>query len=143
MSDGAPKSAFELAMERLRKKDADEGVVEKSLTDEQKLKTLSAMLLLAPSPPLIFMGEEWGCHQPFLFFCDFEGELGDSFILVGQPGFKEATPYVVVLVELDEQRGQPTPDEGLRIIANLVKADGSFALIYRRWLPGQEPPAEH
>jgi hypothetical protein len=43
-----------------------------------------------------------------------------------QPGFKEATPYVVVLVELDEQRGQPTPDEGLRIIANLVKADGRF-----------------
>ncbi|HEY7650622.1 MAG TPA: OB-fold domain-containing protein, partial [Methylomirabilota bacterium] len=28
-----------------------------------------------------------------------------------QPGFKDATPYAVVLVELDEQRGQPTPDE--------------------------------
>ncbi|MGH7325173.1 MAG: Zn-ribbon domain-containing OB-fold protein [Candidatus Rokuibacteriota bacterium] len=40
-----------------------------------------------------------------------------------QPGFKELTPYVVVLVELDEQRGQPTPDEALRIIANLVKPD--------------------
>lgn len=40
-----------------------------------------------------------------------------------QPGFKEVTPYPVVLVELDEQRGQPTPDEGLRIIANLVKPD--------------------
>ena len=42
-----------------------------------------------------------------------------------QPGFKDWAPYPVVLVELDEQRGQPTPDEGLRIIANLVKADGS------------------
>src|SRR5207247_2363173 len=40
-----------------------------------------------------------------------------------QPGFKELTPYAVVLVELDEQRGQPTPDEALRGIANLVKAD--------------------
>ena len=40
-----------------------------------------------------------------------------------QPGFKEIAPYVVVLVELDEQRGQPTPDEALRIVANLVKAD--------------------
>jgi len=37
-----------------------------------------------------------------------------------QPGFKEWTPYAVVLVELDEQRGQPTPDEALRVIANLV-----------------------
>ena len=40
-----------------------------------------------------------------------------------QPGFKELTPYAVVLVELDEQRAKPTPDEALRIIANLVKAD--------------------
>src|SRR6266852_4304766 len=40
-----------------------------------------------------------------------------------QPGFRELTPYPVVLVELDEQRGQPTPDEALRIIANLVKPD--------------------
>jgi uncharacterized OB-fold protein len=40
-----------------------------------------------------------------------------------QPGFKDWTPYAVVLVELDEQRGKPTADEGLRIIANLVTAD--------------------
>ena len=35
MSD-APKSAFELAMERLKKKDAEEGIVEKPLTDAQR-----------------------------------------------------------------------------------------------------------
>ena len=35
MSD-EPKSAFELAMERLKKKDAEAGVVEQKLTDEQK-----------------------------------------------------------------------------------------------------------
>jgi len=40
-----------------------------------------------------------------------------------QPGFKEWTPYAVVLVELDEQRGTPTPDEALRIIGNLVTPD--------------------
>ena len=49
-----------------------------SLSDEKKLKALSAIQLLAPSPPLLFMGEEWGCQQPFLFFCDFEGELGEA-----------------------------------------------------------------
>ena len=32
----APKSALELAMERLRKKDAESGVVEQKLTDAQK-----------------------------------------------------------------------------------------------------------
>ena len=36
MSDNAPKSAFELAMERLRKKDEEAGIVEQKLTDEQK-----------------------------------------------------------------------------------------------------------
>lgn len=36
MSDEAPKSALELAMERLKKKDADEGVSARRLTDDQK-----------------------------------------------------------------------------------------------------------
>ena len=35
MSD-VPKSAYELAMERLKKKDAEAGIVEQKLTDEQK-----------------------------------------------------------------------------------------------------------
>jgi 1,4-alpha-glucan branching enzyme/maltooligosyltrehalose trehalohydrolase len=37
-----------------------------------------AVTLLAPSPPLLFMGEEWGSVQPFPFFCDFSGDLGDA-----------------------------------------------------------------
>jgi maltooligosyltrehalose trehalohydrolase len=49
-----------------------------SLAEEKKLKALAAILLLAPSPPMLFMGEEWGCRQPFLFFCDFDGELGEA-----------------------------------------------------------------
>jgi hypothetical protein len=34
--DDAPKSSYELAMERLKKKDADEGVTERALTEDQK-----------------------------------------------------------------------------------------------------------
>jgi hypothetical protein len=34
--DEGPKSAYELAMERLRRKDAEQGVVEQKLTDAQK-----------------------------------------------------------------------------------------------------------
>ena len=36
MSDDAPKSALELAMERLKKKDAAEGIAELTLSDEQR-----------------------------------------------------------------------------------------------------------
>lgn len=35
--DSAPKSSIELAMERLRKKDAAEGVTTRTMTDAQKL----------------------------------------------------------------------------------------------------------
>lgn len=35
-SDEALKSAYELAMERLRRKDAEEGVTEREVTEEQK-----------------------------------------------------------------------------------------------------------
>lgn len=34
-----------------------------------------SVLLLAPSPPLLFMGEEFAVATPFLFFCDFGTEL--------------------------------------------------------------------
>src|SRR5205823_12301533 len=48
-----------------------------------------------------------------------------------QPGFKELTPYAVVLVELGEQRGRPTPDEALRLIADLLTPDLSPAAAER------------
>ena len=36
------------------------------------------------------------------------------------PGFRDWTPYPIVLVELDEQRGKPHTGDGLRVIANLL-----------------------
>jgi maltooligosyltrehalose trehalohydrolase len=39
------------------------------------LRAATALLLLAPSPPLLFMGEEWAAPQPFPWFCDFEPQL--------------------------------------------------------------------
>ena len=36
MSEDGPKSAYELAMERLRKQDADAGVESKALTEKQR-----------------------------------------------------------------------------------------------------------
>jgi hypothetical protein len=47
MSDRGPKSAYELAMERLRKKDAEEGVVQKPLSDAQKAAIAEARSVYA------------------------------------------------------------------------------------------------
>lgn len=44
-----------------------------------------------------------------------------------QPAFREHTPYLVLLVELDTQKGQPTEHESLRVIGNLVTPDGQLA----------------
>lgn len=39
------------------------------------LRAAAAVLLLAPFPPLLFMGEEWAAPEPFPWFCDFEPQL--------------------------------------------------------------------
>ena len=49
------------------------------------LRAAVAMLLLAPSVPLLFMGEEWGAFEPFPFFCDFYGELAQK-VVAGRRG---------------------------------------------------------
>jgi 1,4-alpha-glucan branching enzyme len=48
------------------------------IADPQALRAALSILLLAPAPPLVFMGEEFGAKTPFLFFCDFEGDLAKS-----------------------------------------------------------------
>ncbi|MEM7776612.1 MAG: OB-fold domain-containing protein [Pseudomonadota bacterium] len=44
-----------------------------------------------------------------------------------QPAFRDHVPYLIVIVELDTQSGQPGPNDGLRIAGNLVTADGELA----------------
>jgi maltooligosyltrehalose trehalohydrolase len=45
------------------------------LARPEALRAAAAVLLLAPSPPLLFMGEEWAAPEPFPYFCDFEPGL--------------------------------------------------------------------
>ena len=44
-----------------------------------------------------------------------------------QPAFKAHTPYLVLLVDLDTQKGKPTKDEALRVVGNLTTPDGKLA----------------
>ncbi|MBI2810314.1 MAG: malto-oligosyltrehalose trehalohydrolase, partial [Candidatus Melainabacteria bacterium] len=46
-----------------------------TIADSKVLKALTAIQLLAPSIPLLFMGEEWGAKTPFMYFCDLGPEL--------------------------------------------------------------------
>jgi maltooligosyltrehalose trehalohydrolase len=45
------------------------------LADGATLDIAYACLLLSPHVPMLFMGEEFEASTPFLYFCDFEGDL--------------------------------------------------------------------
>jgi malto-oligosyltrehalose trehalohydrolase len=48
------------------------------LTAPSALRAATTILLLAPAPPLLFMGQEVAADNPFLFFCDFGPDLAAS-----------------------------------------------------------------
>ena len=52
--------------------------IEQISRSKAALRAATAVLLLSPSPPLLFMGEEWEAPQPFPYFCDFEPELASK-----------------------------------------------------------------
>jgi len=44
-----------------------------------------------------------------------------------QPAFKAHTPYMILLVDLDTQKGKPSEHEALRVVGNLAMPDGNLA----------------
>ena len=49
-----------------------------ALAAPEAVRAATAIVLLAPALPLLFMGEEWGAREPFLFFTDLGPDLGPS-----------------------------------------------------------------
>jgi len=66
-----------------------------TLADPRALKAAMSLLLLCPQIPMLFMGEEVGAREPFLFFTDFQGDLASAVRegrrkeFSGQPGFTD------------------------------------------------------
>lgn len=53
------------------------------LCSEEAARAATAIILLSPSPPMLFMGQEWACSRPFNFFVDFPGSLAKK-VTVGR-----------------------------------------------------------
>jgi maltooligosyltrehalose trehalohydrolase len=47
-----------------------------ALAEPAAVRAATAVLLLAPALPLLFMGQEWAAPEPFLFFSDLGPDLG-------------------------------------------------------------------
>jgi maltooligosyltrehalose trehalohydrolase len=74
-----------------------------ALAPAAAVRAVTMLILLAPSPPLLFMGQEWDAPQPFLFFCDFGPDLAQKvsegrraefrhFPAFAEPGARAAIP---------------------------------------------------
>src|SRR5437667_221040 len=48
------------------------------VTSPGRYRAMTALLLLLPSTPMLFQGQEFAASAPFLYFADFEAELADA-----------------------------------------------------------------
>ena len=91
------------------------------LADRRKLRAATALLLLGPQIPLLFMGDEQGSESPFLFFTDFHDELADAvregrrkefakFAAFADPEARKAIPDPNAQETFERSRPQPGPD---------------------------------
>ena len=97
-----------------------------SLASPQALRLASAALLLAPQVPLVFMGEELNARTPFLFFCDFHGELADA---VREGRRKEFAAFPRFASD-EARRGIPDPNDEKTFLASKIAWDKTD----REWL---------
>jgi malto-oligosyltrehalose trehalohydrolase len=50
------------------------------LAKPEALRAAYAVLLLAPFPVMFFMGEEFAAREPFLYFCNYTGDLSEAVL---------------------------------------------------------------
>ena len=108
-----------------------------SLCAPEAAEAAAAVLLLAPQPPMLFMGEEWAALEPFPFFCDFSGEMAElvregrrrefaEFPEFADPKMRERIPDPTAestfhSAVLDwERRGEPIHRERLELYRRLL-----------------------
>ena len=78
------------------------------LVAHDRLRLAHAILLLAPSVPMLFMGEEFAAATPFLYFCDFEGDLARAVREGRRREFASFARFA------DERAREAIPDPGAK-----------------------------
>ncbi|HUG99551.1 MAG TPA: malto-oligosyltrehalose trehalohydrolase [Gammaproteobacteria bacterium] len=87
------------------------------------LQAVTAVLLLAPQVPMLFMGEESLAESPFLYFCDFDEELA-SAVRAGRR--REFASFPAFASEAARAR-IPDPAAAATVEASRLGADPSVA----------------
>ena len=71
------------------------------MTNPARWRAMTALLLLAPSTPLLFQGQEFGSSAPFLYFVDFDADLARA-VRDGRAEFLRQFPSVLKFQEYGE-----------------------------------------
>jgi maltooligosyltrehalose trehalohydrolase len=77
------------------------------LADPEPLRAGLAILLLSPQIPMLFMGEEYAASQPFLYFCDYQGELAAAI----SKGRREEFAGFGAFADADKRAQIPDPND--------------------------------
>ncbi|WP_433740837.1 malto-oligosyltrehalose trehalohydrolase [Pseudomonas putida] len=104
------------------------------LAHPQALKAATALLLLSPMIPLLFMGDEWAAEQPFLFFTSHHGELAQ---LVREGRRNEFAAFSAFAdPQQREQIPDPNAPQTFEASRPMLTANGSSAIhdLYRQLL---------
>jgi malto-oligosyltrehalose trehalohydrolase len=107
-----------------------------ALAPAAAVRAATAICLLAPQVPMLFMGQEWDCPQPFCFFCDFGPELG---VLVSAGRRQEFARFPAFASEAARAR-IPDPQAESTFLASrldwagLIDPEGQAALVRHRGL---------
>jgi maltooligosyltrehalose trehalohydrolase len=76
----------------------------RSLVSDDALFAATGLLLLSPQIPMLFMEEQYGSKQPFLFFTDYHDELADAVREGRRREFAKFSAFT------DEKRRAQIPD---------------------------------
>jgi maltooligosyltrehalose trehalohydrolase len=101
-----------------------------TLAGPAAIRAAMAILLLAPSPPLLFMGEEFGATTPFLFFCDFASELAEKV----RDGRRAEFTRFEEFRSPEAQTRIPDPNDPATFLASKLEWDSLEQDHHREWL---------
>jgi maltooligosyltrehalose trehalohydrolase len=100
------------------------------LAPPERLRAGLAVLLLAPQVPMLFMGEEYGAVQPFLYFCDYQGDLAKAISDGRRNEFASFGAFT------DEARRARIPDPNAEqtYLASQLDVEDQSEAPHRAWL---------
>ncbi|HEV7813570.1 MAG TPA: DUF3459 domain-containing protein, partial [Janthinobacterium sp.] len=99
-----------------------------TLSRPSALRAAMALLLLSPQVPLLFMGEEFGARQPFLYFTDHTPELAEAV----REGRREEFAGFAAFADPQQREKIPDPNDPATFRQS-IPVEGEDAAAWRTW----------